>query len=89
MKTFYAIVWLTILAFLFLAILMQTSCSWNPEAYQAALPVGQAIQQASAEYGAACQRNYVPVPYYVPYQPVIQPLNIDTAFHPAPMIPRP
>ena len=75
MKTFYAIVWLTILAFLFLAILMQTSCS-------------------SVGYG---DFNYAPAPtvyippvqqqYFVPYQPTIQPLNIDTAFHPAPPIP--
>ena len=78
MKTFYALVWLAILGSLFIALLMLTSCAGDGY-----------YDEASVSYdsNAAC---YLPQPtYFIPYQPTIQPLNIDTAFHPAPLIPRP
>ena len=59
--------------FLILAAMVMIGCAWDQGAYEAALPLGAAVQQGAANYASAVQRNYVQVPYYLPYQ--VQPAS--------------
>ena len=43
--------------FLILAAMVMIGCAWDQGAYEAALPLGAAVQQGAANYASAVQRN--------------------------------
>jgi hypothetical protein len=84
MRTFYAFVWITVLGFIILAIMLLTSCAGG--GYYSQGPLYDSPSYVGYD---PPQPSFIPASVYV--QPsVIPPAgSIDTAFHPAPLIPTP
>ena len=77
----WAIVVSVVIIFLF-------GCASAPMTYEQRVAL-MGLANGLREGGAALRQNtvYVQPPFYLPSQPNFQPAQIDTAFHPAPLIP--
>jgi len=65
-------------------------CAAAPMTYEQRVAL-MALSNGLREGGAQLRQNtvYVQPPFYLPSQPNFAPAQIDTAFHPAPLIPTP